>query len=389
MKDKFLDLIRRSAEREVIRKLVFSRPTNRDEASKVSVRAVCHRSQRFFAIEYTKGDTVAQKNVKFEEGYALFRGLLEGYMQVNLLTSVGDAEYKSSKSGKSVLLGESALRRKLEGDLAGFAVAPESLERQKSYILKGDEPFLRVLGISDKNGRVHDKKQAKFRQINRFLEYFNQVYDKLPREGALTVYDLCSGKSYLSFAVYHHLTNNLGREVKFLAIDLKADVIRACEGYAREVGFHGMQFVADDVKNTPSDITPDLVISLHACDVATDIVLSQAVRLSARVILSTPCCHRELSRKINCAPLAFATRFGKLSDKVCEGLTDALRLLYLEGYGYTANAYELVDPEDTPKNTLLVAIKKRERDEEKQKAYQQTLTFLLGEGASSYLDGII
>ena len=280
MKDKFLDLIRRAAEREVMRKLVFSRPVKKDEASKVTVRAVCHRSQRFFSMEYTKGDTVAQKNVKFEEGYLLFSELLEGYMQVNLLTSVGDAEYKSSKSGKSVLLGEGALRRKLEGDLAGFAIAPESLERQKSYILKGDEPFLRVLGISDKNGRVHDKKQAKFRQINRFLEYFNQVYDKLPREGVLTVYDLCSGKSYLSFAVYHHLTNNLNREVKFLAIDLKADVIRACEGYAREVGFHGMQFVADDVKNTPSDITPDLVISLHACDVATDIVLSQALAVT-------------------------------------------------------------------------------------------------------------
>lgn len=389
MKEKFLELIRLSAEREIMRKLVFSRPINKGEASKVSVRAVCHRSQRFFAIEYTKGDTVAQKNVAFEEGYTLFGELVDGYMQVNLMSSVGDVEYKTSKGGKSILLGENALRRKLEGNLQGFAIVPESLERQKSYILKGDEPFLRVLGISDKNGRVHDKKQAKFRQINRFLEYFNQVYEKLPDNGVLTVYDLCSGKSYLSFAVYHHLTNNLSREVNFLSIDLKEDVIRACEGYAREVGFSGMKFVCDDVKNTPKDITPDLVISLHACDVATDIVLSSAAKLSAKVILSTPCCHRELTRKIKCEPLAFATRFGKLSDKVCEGLTDALRLLYLEGYGYTTNAYELVDPEDTPKNTLLVAIKKRENDETKQRAYQEALAFLLGDGADSYLNGII
>ena len=389
MKQRLSELIRLSAQREVMKKLVFSRPLSKGEPSKVSCRAVSHRSQRFFALEYTKGDTVAQKNVKPDEGYALFLTLLDSYAQVNLITSVGDVEYKASKSGKTVLLGESALRRRLEGDLSGFAVAPMSLERQKSYILKGDEPFLRVLGISDKNGRVHDKKQGKFRQINRFLEYFNQVYDSLPKEGKLTVYDLCSGKSYLSFAVYHHLTSNLGREVSFLSIDLKEDVIRACEGYAREVGFHGMRFVADDVKNTPKDVTPDLVISLHACDVATDIVLSSAARLSAKVILSTPCCHRELSRQINCAPLAFATRFGKLSDKVCEGLTDALRILYLEGYGYTANAYELVDPEDTPKNTLLVAIKRKNEDKEKQKAYEDALTFLLGDGASAYLNGII
>ena len=389
MKEQFLDLIRCSAEREVMRKLVFSRPRDKGEASKVSCRAVCHRSQRFFALEYTKGDTVSQKNLKFDEGYALFLSLLDTYQQVNLITGVGDAEYKVSKSGKAVLLGEGALKRKLAGDLSGFAVVPEGLQRQKSYILKGDEPFLRVLGISDKNGRVHDKKQGKFRQINRFLEYFNQVYDNLPSEGTLTIYDLCSGKSYLSFAIYHHLTNNLGRTVKLLAIDLKEDVIKACDGYAREIGFYGMQFVCDDVKNTPKDITPDLVISLHACDIATDIVLSCATNLSAKVILSTPCCHRELSRRIACSPLSFATRFGKLSDKVCEGLTDGLRLLYLEGYGYTANAYELVDPEDTPKNTLLVAVKKKAEDKNKQKEYQDTLAFLLGEGASSYLNGII
>ncbi|MBR2612029.1 MAG: SAM-dependent methyltransferase [Clostridia bacterium] len=389
MKEKFLTLVRRASASEVMRKLVFSRPYVKGEETKVSCRMVCHRSQRFFALEYTKGDTVSQKNVKFEEGYVLFQSLMDKFGQANLITSLGDVEYKISKSGKCVLLGDGALERKLSGDLTGFAVTPEGLERKKNYILKGDEPFLFVLGISDKNGRVHDKKQGKFRQINRFLEYFNQVYDALPKEGVLTVYDLCSGKSYLSFALYHHLTNNLHREVNLLSIDLKADVIRACEGYAREVGFHGMHFVCDDVKNTPKDVTPDLVISLHACDVATDIVLSCAVQLNAKVILSTPCCHRELSRHISCAPLAFATRFGKLSDKVCEGLTDGLRLLYLEGYGYLVNAYELVDAEDTPKNTLLVAIKKKAHDEKKKKEYQDALTFLLGDGASSYLNGMI
>ena len=239
MKQKFLDLIRCSAEREVMRKLVFSRPRDKSESSKISCRAVCHRSQRFFALEYTKGDTVSQKNLKFDEGYALFLSLLDTYQQVNLMTSIGDVEYKVSKSGKAILLGEGALQRKLNGDLSGFAIAPEGLERQKSYILKGDEPFLRVLGIADKNGRVHDKKQGKFRQINRFLEYFNQVYDNLPAEGTLTVYELCSGKSYLSCVLYHHLTHNLGRVVNLLAIDLKRDVILACEGYAKEVGFDG------------------------------------------------------------------------------------------------------------------------------------------------------
>ncbi len=389
MKETFLYLIEKCAAREVMRRLVFSRPIQKGEASKVSVRLVAHRTQRFFALEYTKGDTVAQKNVKPDECREVFSHLIDTYLQANLITSLGDAELKVSKSKKTVLLGADALARKLAGDTAAFALAPEGLERKKNYILKGDEPFLITLGISDKNGRVHDKKQGKFRQINRFLEYFGQVYPHLPNEGVLTVYDLCSGKSYLSFALYHYLTVMLSREVYLLAVDLKEDVISACDGFSRELGFSGMHFVADDVKNTPTDRAVDLVISLHACDVATDIVLHQATKCAARVIMSTPCCHRALSKCISQEALGFVTKYGKLSDKLSEALTDGLRLLYLESEGYTTSAYELVDPDDTPKNTLLVAIKKKESDQSKKEEYARTLRFLLGESADSYLNGII
>ena len=384
MKDKFLDLIRRSAEREVIRKLVFSRPTNRDEASKVSVRAVCHRSQRFFAIEYTKGDTVAQKNVKFEEGYALFRELLEGYMQVNLLTSVGDAEYKSSKSGKSVLLGEGALVRRLEGDLAGFAIAPESLERQKSYILKGDEPFLRVLGISDKNGRVHDKKQAKFRQINRFLELIRDVEGSLPESGTLRICDLCCGKSYLSFAVYHYFAVIKNREVKMTGVDLKRDVIEYCSGVAKSLGFDGLEFLCGDVSLYNTEEQVNMVISLHACDIATDIVIEKAIEWQADVILSTPCCHHDLNKRLNCEPLAFIADYSMLRQKLCDAATDALRLKLMEANGYDTAALELIDPEETPKNIMLRGIRKRSFDKNSEKAkrllaeYEKAYAFLVG-----------
>lgn len=389
MKQKLLDLIGRCAAREVLRLVVFSRPKSKDEARKVSVRPVVHRTQRFFAVEYTKGDTVAQKNLKFDEASEALDALCDAYLQINLMTSLGDAELKVSKSAKTVLLGADALERKLSGDIGAFALPLAELERKKNYILKGNEPFLITLGISDKNGRVHDKKQGKFRQINRFLEYFRKVYENLPAEGVLNIYDLCSGKSYLSFAVYHYLTVMLHREVRMLAIDLKADVIRSCDGYAKELGFSGMHFICDDIKNTPRDEVVHLVISLHACDVATDIVLHRAAELSARVILSTPCCHRALSRLVNQEALRFVTRYGKLSDKLCEALTDGLRLLYLEGEGYSTSAYELVDPDDTPKNTLLVAIKKKESDEQKRMAYANTLRYVLGEKADSYLNGLI
>jgi hypothetical protein len=169
-----------------------------------------------------------------------------------------------------------------------------------------------------------------------------------------------------------------------LGIDLKRDVISFCNRMAAELGFSGMHFICDDIGSTPGDRAVDLVISLHACDVATDIVLAKATELGAGVILSTPCCHKNLADRINSEELSFATRFPKLKGKLCEALTDALRLMRLEAYGYSVSATELVDPEDTPKNTLLRAIKAREPKESLMKDYEEKLKFLMGEGYTEY-----
>ena len=197
------------------------------------------------------------------------------------------------------------------------------------------------------------------------------------------MYDLCCGKSYLSFAVYYYLTARKGREVDMLCMDLKQDVIRFCEGEARALGYTGMRFETGDVRTVSG--SPDLVVSLHACDLATDIVLDAATSLGAKVILSTPCCHRYLNGRVRAEQLSFVTRYPQLSNKLCEALTDGLRLLRLKAAGYDVSATELVDPEDTPKNTLLRAIKRRERDEQAAKEYERTLRFLLGDGAENYL----
>lgn len=179
----------------------------------------------------------------------------------------------------------------------------------------------------------------------------------LPETGPLTVYDLCCGKCYLSFAVYSYLTRTLGREVSMLCVDRKRDMMELSERIARRLGFDGMRFLAADIRDLPDTGRPDLVLSLHACDTATDVVLEMAVRLGAPVILSTPCCQRELSRTVSCPPLSFALRHGVLSDKICASLTDALRVLYLESHGYATVAAELIDPDDTPKNVILRAVR--------------------------------
>lgn len=388
----FLSLVKRSFEKETLKKLVFSRPDG-SEVSKISGRLVAHRGKRLLAMEYSlPGNTVSHKNLGEDMLDEELLTLIKSYRQVNLITQIGDAEYKRSKEGKEVILGGDNLKRKLEGISPAFESAIEALDKKKNYILSGEEEFLKRLGISSSDGRVHDKKQGKYRQINRFLEHIENIYPKLPEKGEIRIYDLCCGKSYLSFAVYYYLTAIKGRQVYLYGADLKRDVIIWCEGLARELGYSGMHFEVCDILKIAPDERPDMVISLHACDIATDIVLDTAMRLDAKIILSTPCCHKYLNGKVVAEELKFVTDYPHISNKLCEAITDALRLARLKAGGYNVSALELSDPENTPKNTLIKAVKSSKMSEkERQKnenEYKSMLSFVLGEGADKYLSEI-
>ena len=388
----FIALISETAERGMLRKLVFSKPLG-GEIKKISGRLVDMRGRIALSLEYSlPGDTVSQRNLPLSAITEEIARLFAEFAQVNLITSISDAEYKLSKRGEEVFLGADKLKKRLaESGEPIPEMKLESLDKEKNYILTGHESFLVPLGISDKNGRVHDKKQGKFRQINRFLEHIEAVYSELSRDGELLVYDLCCGKSYLSFAVYYYLTEVKGRSVRLLGVDLKRDVIDYCARIARECGFSGMQFIYDDVKNTPRDRCPDMVISLHACDIATDIVINTAADFGAKVILSTPCCHRYLNGKVTAESLSFVSRYPHLSNKLCEALTDSLRAARLRAFGYSVTVCELTDPENTPKNTLIRAIKKpcsAGELERRRAEYETALSFIMGDGAKNYLQEI-
>ena len=387
-KTEFAELAERAFKREILKKLVFSRPIS-SEISKVSGRLCAHRGRRILSFEYSlPQNTVKQKNIPEADVKNEILSLISEYRQANLITSLGDAEYKISDRGNEVLLGCDKLKRKLSDNSLGFESAIEELDRKKNYILSGDEPFLKALDISDKNGRIHDKKQGKFRQINRFLEHIDEIYSHLPSEGVLNVYDLCSGKSYLSFAVYYYLTAVKGMRVSMLGIDLKRDCINWCQSLAESLGYTGMTFKTDDVRNTPKGVKPDMVISLHACDIATDIVINTAIALGTSVILSTPCCHRHLNDKITAPELSFVTDYPHLTNKLADAITDAIRVARLNANGYSVAALELVDPDDTPKNTLIKAIKSRSASPEKMRKYDAILDFVLGDKKSEYLKDI-
>ena len=315
-------------------------------------------------------------------GKARLLEIFSGFTRANLLTTVGDAELRQNKKGEYIFLGADKLRRKLSSD-AVATVTVGGNDKKKQHILAGNEPFLQLLGVSDERGRVYDKKGAKFRQINRFLELVRDTLPHLPKD-KIRICDLCCGKSYLSFAVYHYFANVLGLTVSMTGVDLKSDVIAYCNDVATRLGFTGLQFICGDITAYESEEAPQLVVSLHACDTATDLVLEKAMKWGARVILSTPCCHHELNHTLSCAPLAFVAEHAMLRQKLCDAATDALRLKLLEANGYRVAALELIDPDDTPKNVMLRAIRREDAEkdtEKKRKAlaeYEAARAFLLG-----------
>lgn len=258
-----------------------------------------------------------------------------------------------------------------------------SNDRKKDHIFTGCEEFLIELGVSDKSGRVHDKKQSKFRQINRFCESVGDIVKYLPHNREVNVADLCCGKSYLSFAVYDYLTRIVGMKVNMACVDLKKSVIDFCAATAEKLGFSGMHFICDDIWrfNAPEDL--DLVISLHACDTATDAVLDFAVAHGAKVVLSTPCCQHEMFSLMDQKHLDFIAKHSILKQKLCSVATDALRCARLEACGYKVTAMELIDPEETPKNVLIRAVLRRPGiDLAKADYYAEKYRFMTGKEPS-------
>lgn len=353
-------LILKSAQADALKKAVFSKPSDKCVKKTVMTPRVISGRVMLQAEVFHTDNKATHENIELDSSQRIAE-YIDGYLQINLITTAGDCEYKLSQSGKSVVIGGLKLERELSAEKSFARVQIGGNNKSKRYILSGDEPFLVYLGVSDKNGRVYDKKQAKFRQINRFLELIRDIEKHLP-EGDLRVCDLCCGKSYLSFAVYHYFAVMQGRTVKMTGMDLKPDVIQYCSKVAEHLGFEGLEFICGDIRAYEPEGHINLVISLHACDIATDIVLQKATDVCADVILSTPCCHHDMNKKLDCDALSFVGKHSMLRQKLCDAVTDALRLKLLEAKGYEVAALELIDPEETPKNILLRGIRKKSFD---------------------------
>ncbi len=335
---------------------VVSKPRTRDLPAKVTVDPVELRGETAFRFTTHLGDRATHENLAPAAARERLGVLLADYRQGLLQTAEADWQ----------ILGEKVLRRPPSRPATSLAH-----DRRKHYLLEDGTPvpFLVELGVMSADGRVRKSRYDKFRQVNRFLELVDDVVPSLRPDGTLRVVDFGCGKSYLTFAIHHLLTVLRGREVEIVGLDLKEDVIATCAALADRVGAAGLRFERGEIAGFHAAGEVDLVVSLHACDTATDEALAQAVRWDADAILAVPCCQKEAYRQLESSLLAPLLRHGLAKERFAALVTDSLRAQLLELAGYRTQLVEFVELEHTAKNVLIRAVKAKPAGAEVRRAY--------------------
>ena len=339
---------------EKLIQVVLSNSRNPSWGNKLKMRPVLLKEGLMFQSTRYAGTQVFHQNHSAEEACRLIEELLqEQFRQCEMTAQGRSATVLVSKKGKMTI-------KVRQNATACDAPRELSHNREKQYILKEGNPvdFLIGLGVQTPEGRITKNKYDKFRQINRYLEFIEDILDQLPSEGTIHVIDFGCGKSYLTFAKYYYLHVLQGRDIRITGLDLKTDVIRHCNELAQQCGYEQLHFQVGDISTYEGDQKVDMVVSLHACDTATDYALEKAVRWGARVILAVPCCQHEINRQIHCGELAPLLRYGLIRERMSALITDAVRANLLEQQGYETQILEFIDMEHTPKNLLIRAVKR-------------------------------
>lgn len=330
---------------------VLSNPRRADGPSKVRIRPVRHKDRQVYQFEAFCGTQVFHQNLEKEEACGKILDYMETFRQMQLDTQSAAVSALVSKKGKVTV------KKKLRAQKKAPAATDHN--RKKHYILEEGipVPFLQDLGVMTAEGKIVRTKSDKFRQINRFLEFIQDVLPKLPREREIRILDFGCGKSYLTFAMYYYLHELQGLDVRILGLDLKEDVIRACNQLSQRYGYEKLRFLEGNIADYTGADEVDMVVTLHACDTATDFALAKAVGWKAKVILSVPCCQHELNGQMENELLRPILQYGLIKERLAALVTDGLRAQYLEREGYDVQVLEFIDMEHTPKNILLRAVR--------------------------------
>ncbi len=329
----------------------LSNPKEKSGAKKVKVRPILKKDTLLFQCEEHKNNQVFHENYEAEKAVSVLTDYMEQFKQMQLETKKVRANVLVSKKGKVTIQKKQQSGCVKEVDL--------SHNRTKKYILQEGiaVPFLQDLGVMTSDGKIVRTKFDKFRQINRFLEFIEDILPQLAKDREVTILDFGCGKSYLTFAMYYYLHELKNYDVRIIGLDLKTDVIRHCNELSEKYGYSKLKFLEGNIADYTGVDEVDMVVTLHACDTATDFALDKAVGWKAKVILSVPCCQHELNGQIKSEILEPVFKYGLIKERMAALVTDALRAEYLESCGYDAQILEFIDMEHTPKNILIRAVK--------------------------------
>lgn len=340
---------------------VLSNPRDKEAGVKIKVRPMKIQGELFFQLELFRNNQAFHENVTAEEAVKKIAEAMENFRQLQMETVHTEYMVLVSKKGKMTIKKKQAAK--------GKKLVETSHNRKKNYILKEGivVPFLVDLGVMTQEGKIVHSRFDKFKQINRFLEFIEDILPQLPKGREISILDFGCGKSYLTFAMYYYLHELKHYDIRIIGLDLKSAVIKKCNELAEKYGYEKLAFLEGNIADYTGAEQVDMVVTLHACDTATDFALAKAVGWNATVILSVPCCQHELNRQMKSGvtgrnnELDPILKYGILKDRMAALLTDGLRAQYLEREGYEVQVLEFIDMEHTPKNILVRAVKRKEK----------------------------
>lgn len=373
MEERLKELLQNTIDKGLYQ-VILSNPRHKDKAFKCKIRPVLVKDKLVFQETLYEGTKVFHEN--FDKPFLIGRiekMLAEQFKQCEITHQTLKATILVSKKGRITL----NVKKQTAQEEEQTCKPSLSHNRKKKYILAEDikVPFLVDLGVQTKDGVIVRSRYDKFRQINRFLEFVEDVLPILPKDKTVRIIDFGCGKSYLTFAIYYYLHELRGYDVKITGLDLKDDVIEHCNALSEKYGYTNLKFLRGDIADYEQKGNVDMVVTLHACDTATDYALQKAVLWNARIILSVPCCQHEVNKQIQNEILQPVLKYGILKERMSALITDGIRANLLESKGYDTDILEFIDMEHTPKNLLIRAVKNDGKKEKmKQDAVEKTDT---------------
>ncbi|MCO7520027.1 MULTISPECIES: SAM-dependent methyltransferase [unclassified Pseudomonas] len=353
----FLGLLADALAEGSLAKLVLARHVGTDQSlQRIIGKPVQIKGEPCLQLVYRHQTRDITRNLPLQQAQALVAELLPAsFRNAHLFIGAGEVQLEFSKKGKPML------RRHL-GQQAPREAAPVAHDREKKRYLELSRPFLRDLGVTDAQGALIPSMSRKWKQINKFIEVFDHALAGAPLapEQVLRVADFGSGKGYLTFAMHDYLRNSLGRAAQVTGVELRPDMVQLCNAAAARLEHPGLVFECGDVRSVVPEAI-EVMIALHACDIATDYAIHTGIRCNAAIIMCSPCCHKQIRPQLHSPGLLQPMlQYGLHLGQQAEMLTDSLRALYLEACGYETKVFEFISLEHTNKNKMILAVKRRQ-----------------------------